>query len=143
MILVYTPVWKYASHYRLPVLIHTWEGQYDAPNLIAQVAAEYPDASFILGHAGGGTQGRLQAIKAAQTFKNIYLEFCGSFKATLRWEETLRQVDPEQVVYGTDTYTHDVAWELGRLLSADIDEQILRMILGENYQRILRKRVSP
>lgn len=137
---VFTPVWEYAARHHLPILIHTWEGQYDSPERVAKVAAAYPDALFLLGHAGGGAEGRAQAVRAAREQDNIYLEYCGSFTAKTRWEDTLGRVDRKKVVFGTDTWGHSIAWELGRLLSSDIDDQTMRLILGENMARILSMR---
>ncbi|MBE6884133.1 MAG: hypothetical protein E7487_05970 [Ruminococcaceae bacterium] len=134
-------VWKYAEAHHLPTLIHTWEGNEGNAARCATVAAKHPGAFFIFGHSGGGTAGREQAIEAAIRYPNVYLEFCGSFTARQKWEDTLKRVDPKRVLFGTDTYPHDIAWELGRLLSCDIDDATLRLILGENMQRLLAMRI--
>lgn len=135
---VYNPVWAYADKHRLPILIHTWENTEGTPEMIEPLAKKYSNAIFILGHSGGTTKGREQAIKAANRYNNIYLEFCGSFTAKQRWEDTVKRVDSNRVLFGTDTYPHDIAWELGRLLSCDIDDDTLRLILGENMKQVLK-----
>lgn len=133
-------IWRYAEVHRLPTLIHTWEGSAGTAARTEGVAAKHPDAFYIFGHSGGGTQGRDEAIAASVRCENIYLEFCGSFTARQRWEDTITKVDPKRVLFGTDTYPHDIAWELGRLLSCDIDDDTLRLILGENMKRLLEMR---
>ena len=112
---------------------------------IAEVAKQYPNATFIIGHTGGGTTGRRQceAIAKDSQYANCVFEFCGSFTTDVRWEDSLKEIDYRRVVFGSDTYVHDVAWELGRLLSLDIPEQQLEQILGANMQRILEKTQLP
>ena len=137
----YTPIWEYANKHRLPILFHSWEGACDTPDMIAQVAVKYPDATFLIGHSGGGDIGRLQAERACVSIPNVYLEFCGSFCAKRRWRETLDVVGADRVVFGTDAQAHDQAWELGRLLSEDVTDDELKLILSENIERIIARRI--
>jgi predicted TIM-barrel fold metal-dependent hydrolase len=76
----------------------------------------------------------------ALEFPNVFLETCGSFCTTRRWEDTLKSVPVSQVVYGTDAAAHDIHWELGRILSLDVSEEVLVPILGQNMRRILARR---
>ena len=48
----FEPVWKYADKHRLPILLHTWDDKYDAPKMLTDIVARYPNAMFILGHSG-------------------------------------------------------------------------------------------
>jgi predicted TIM-barrel fold metal-dependent hydrolase len=61
----FKPVWEYADGHHMPILLHTWEGNYDSPALLKDIAAEYSNAIFILGHSGGGDKGRREAIELA------------------------------------------------------------------------------
>jgi predicted TIM-barrel fold metal-dependent hydrolase len=130
-------MYEYANKYHLPILIHTWYGNYGNPYLLKDVAPKYPNAKFILGHSGGTDKGRIEAEKLAINNPNVYLEWCGSFLCTIPWEETISRVDNKQIVFGTDTFFHEPAWELGRLLSLDIEDEKLVPILGNNMERIL------
>ena len=71
---------------------------------------------------------------------NVYLEFCGSFTASIRWEDTIKRIGNDRIVYGSDALGHSMVWELGRLLSLDVPEETLIPILGTNMRRILSKR---
>ena len=137
----YNHCWEYAEKHHLPILFHSWEGIYDSPDMIATLAARYPNATFLIAHSGGGDIGRAQAVRACQNLDNVVLEFCGSFCARTTWEDTLSRIDPHKAVFGTDTYGHDQAWELGRLLSCDLGDDILDLILSKNIKRILSKRI--
>ena len=134
----FVPCFTYADRHRLHILIHTWEGEYGTAMQCAEVAKQYPHATFILGHSGGGSEGRHQCEQIAQDpqYGNCVFEFCGSFTTPVRWEDSLKRIDYHRVVYGTDTIVHDIAWELGRLLSLDIPDEQIEAILGRNMQRI-------
>ena len=137
----FIPMWTYANQHHLPVLSHTWGGDgFDSPVQFEDLVKEYPNVPFILGHAGGVDKGRLEAEELAQKYPNVYLEWCGSFCSTMCWEKTLKIVDPKQVVFGTDAMAHDFNWELGRLLSLEVTDQVLIAILGGNMRRILALR---
>ena len=133
-------MYQYAHDRRLPILIHTWDGPWDSPALLKDIVKQYPDAFFLLGHAGGGDGGRRQAVELARENPNVFLEFCGSFCSRIPWEQTFREVGPDQIVFGTDTTGHDAGWELGRYLSRDLPASMIRPALGANMRRILAAR---
>jgi hypothetical protein len=134
------PMWEYADRHRLPVLMHSWSGGLDSPAMARGIVSRHRDLSLLLAHAGGTDPGRAEAEALAAEFPNVFLETCGSFCTTRRWEDTLKGVPVSQVVYGTDAAAHDIHWELGRILSLDVSEEVLVPILGQNMRRILARR---
>ena len=136
----FEPMWEYADRHRLPVLMHSWNGEMDSPAMARGIVSRHHDLSLLLGHSGGGDEGRAEAEAMAVEFPNVFLETCGSFCTTRRWEETLKSVPVSKVVYGTDAAAHDIHWELGRILSLDVSEEVLVPILGQNMRRILARR---
>ncbi len=137
----YKPAWEYAAKRRMPILFHSWEGSCDTPEQIATVAEQYPDATFIIAHAGGGDAGRAQAESVCKRLPNVCLEYCGSFCSRRSWRDTLDAVGADRVIFGTDTEGHDPAWELGRLLSENVTDGELELILGKNLERVLARSV--
>lgn len=132
-------VWKYADKYCLPILIHTWNDKYNSPGILKDIVKKYSRAQFILGHSGGGTEGRLEAEELAMKNKNVYLEYCGSFTTPLDWVDTFDKAGFDNTVFGSDTYCHDLAWELGRLLSIPVPDQKLVPVFSSNFEKILSK----
>jgi hypothetical protein len=55
-----------------------------------EIVKKYPNAIFLLGHSGGGTPGRFEAIELAQNNDNVYLEFCGSFTTPELFENAIK-----------------------------------------------------
>jgi predicted TIM-barrel fold metal-dependent hydrolase len=136
----FNPMWAYANRHHLPVLSHTWEGPHNSPAQFKDIVKRYPNVSFILGHSGGGDSGRREAEALAQTHRNVYLEWCGSFCSSVQWEQTLRVIPSRQILFGTDAMAHEINWELARLLSLDVSDKVLIPILGGNMRRILAMR---
>ncbi len=68
------------------------------------------------------------------------LEWCGTFCGNAPWEKTIREVGNDRLVFGSDAMGHDWAWELGRLLSLEVEEEVLRPILGANMRAILARK---
>lgn len=132
-------VWEFAEKYRLPILIHTWEDNFNRPAMLEGITKKYKNAFFLLGHSGGGDIGRRESVDLAKKRKNVYLEFCGTFGSTTDWMETITEVGSEHVIFGSDAGMHDQAWELGRLLSIPLPDEIIRPILGLNFLKILEK----
>ncbi len=136
----FVPMWEYSQARRLPILMHTWIDAFNDPAMLADIAPAYPDATFILGHSGGSNHE--SAIKLALENPNVYLEWCGSFCSTQRWEEVIAKVGANRILYGSDAMAHSMDWELGRLLSLDLPDEKLIPILGANMRAILARRIS-
>ena len=135
----YVPAWEYADKYRLPVLLHTWDDSYNSPAMLGDIAGKYPNAGFLLGHSGGGTRGRIEAEALALRNRNVFLEFCGSFCTPRPFEESMKIVGTDRVVFGSDTGAHDQAWELGRYLSMPWPDKELVPGLGANFMKLLKR----
>ena len=147
----YNLVWEYANKHHMHILFHSFDKDNGKPckcataKQIAAIAKNYPNATFIIGHTGGGTEGRRECEQIAQDpqYSNCVFEFSGTFTTDICWEDSLQKIDYRRVVYGTDTVVHDIPWELGRLLSLNIPEAWLQEILGNNMQKILAKTQLP
>lgn len=135
----FSGLWEYADKHSLPILIHTWNDEFDSPAMLTAIVQKYKHAKFILGHSGGEDEGRLDAEALAQQFPNVILEFCGTFPSVIRWEDTLKRVSIKQIVYGTDSMSHNMVWELGRILSAELTDGQIGQILGTNIRKVLER----
>lgn len=133
----YIPMWKFSNKHHLPILLHTWNDSSNPPGFLKDIAPEYPNAKFILGHSGGGTSGRAEAVELSNENPNVFLEFCGSFTTPVDWLDTIEQVGIEKVLFGSDTGAHSLAWELGRFLSIPLPDEELLPALSENFKKIL------
>lgn len=160
----YAPVLTYAHSHRLLVLVHTWGGSaFDSPQLVAEVAEKYPDATFLMGHSGyGDWEG---AVRVARDFPNVYLELTAVYAAhdfsmlptgagppgpllpclhvNGIIEFMVAKASSKKIVFGTDMPWYSPHYAAGAVLFARIDDEARHDILHRNAERLLTPWLSP
>ncbi|NMA19621.1 MAG: amidohydrolase family protein [Lentisphaerae bacterium] len=137
----FTLMWEYAEKHHLPILQHVGNDPHNTPLMLIDVAGRYPNAKFLLGHAGGGAAGRLEAEELALRFPNVYLELCGTFCSERSVLESMQVLGNRCFIFGSDTAGHNQSYELAALLSIPLPDKQLIPILGENFDKILKDRI--
>ncbi len=131
------PIWRFAEERGAPILSHSWEEDARCrPKAFGQLAAAHPSIPFLLGHSGGTIAGRREAVAVAKEHKNIYLELCSSYLTCAELEWMVREVGAERILFGTDSPWLNPAYTLGRVAYANLSDEQLRLILGENAARL-------
>lgn len=123
------------------IMQHTWfktggKSGPDAstPSELAQLAAKFPEQKFLCAHAGGEWE---KGIRAVGDSPNILIETSG-FDATAGFiEMAVRELGAERIVFGSHLPSRSLGTELGKVIGAKISERDKRLILGENYRRLL------
>ena len=121
---------------------HTWFNSLgkqspgaSTPAELAVVAKRFPQQKFLCAHAGGEWE---QGIRAVRDQENILVETSG-FDATAGFiEMAVRALGAERIVFGSHLPSRSLGTELGKVIAARITEKEKRLILGENYRRLLR-----
>lgn len=124
------------------IMQHTWfktggkQGPGEStPSELAELAAKYPEQKFLCAHAGGEWE---QGIRAVAATPNILVETSG-FDATAGFiEMAVRELGAERIVFGSHLPSRSLGTELGKIVGADISENDRKLILGENYRRLLQ-----
>lgn len=136
---LYAPIWRFAAEYRLPILTHSWSvsdynpvQQYALPARFEAYVRAHPEATLILGHAGGRGRERADAVRMAVDYPNVYLDLAGDVFCYRLLEELLARVPVEKILFGSDYPWLDPAANLARVLLSDIDAAARAMILGGN-----------
>ena len=123
------------------IMQHTWfitSGKrypgMSTPTEMAAVVREYPEGKFICAHAGGEWE---RGIRAVNGIKNIAVETSG-FDATAGFiEMAVRELGERRIIFGSHLPSRSLGTELSKVIAADITGDAKRMILGENYRRML------
>lgn len=129
------PIYRFAEERNLTVLAHT--GSDAEPRFLETAAARFPGASFVCGHAGNADPYRRQAIDAARRCPNYYLETCSTFRTPGVIEELVSEAGAERVLYGSDQPLMDPRPQLGKIITADLDDRAKKLVLGGNARRLL------
>jgi len=153
----YVPALEYANEHRLLVLVHTWGGtKYNSPGQLAEVAALYPDATFLMGHSGYGEWD--VSVTAAHDLPNVVLEltavyaadnfallsFCPEWRGRASCpgingiiEYMVTRAGSQKIVFGTDLPWYNPHYAAGAILFAHIEDEERHNILHRNAERLL------
>ena len=126
------------------IMQHTWfkTGGKDGPgestpSELAELAARFPNQQFICAHAGGEWE---QGIRAVSDSPNILIETSG-FDATAGFiEMAVRELGADRIVFGSHLPSRSLGTELGKVLGAVVSDNDRRLILGENFRRLLNRK---
>ena len=103
---------------------------------MANIARRYPEATFIMGHIGGGGDWQW-AIKAIADTPNVYADIGGSVYDRPLIEESVRYLGAERLLFATDG-----AWSssVSKILGADISDEDKKTILaGRAFNKYLER----
>lgn len=106
--------WEAALRHGMPVVVHTGAGApFALPSLYIDVARRFPDLKIVLAHSGGSTY-YLEAIVAAKTCANIWLELSSLMPHHVA--EVLTHVEADRLMIGTDL-PESTAVEIGKIVA--------------------------
>jgi predicted TIM-barrel fold metal-dependent hydrolase len=132
------PIYRFANERGLTIIFHTGPEPQSLPRFIADIAPHFPNANFVAGHAGNTPDERAQAIAAAVAHANVYLETCSTFRTPGVIEQLVNEAGADRVLFGSDTPLMDPRVQLGKLITAQIDDIAKEKLLGLNARRLLR-----
>lgn len=135
----FRPIFRRAADFGKPVLVHTSSTALTAPLTVAQVAAEYRDIPFILGHMGRNIWE--PAIRAAEQ-RNVHLDPCCSFPDAPKIEQTVARVGAEKILFGSAMMENHPAYTIGMIEGAGLSDAQRRLIYHANAERLFRLPVS-
>jgi uncharacterized protein len=134
------PAFELANAHALPVLIHSWVGGGCRPELIGQVAADFPDATVILGHHGGGWAGFEETVEACRKHDNLVCDTCTSELTYKIVDRLTDAVGVERVLFGSDLPFLAQGAQIGKVIYSRISDDAKAKVLGENFLSILSRR---
>ena len=119
------------------LLFHDGTPAYAMPSQIGGLALEFPNARFLLSHAGLVHLWK-SALSWAETAANVWLGLCGP--PAYGCAEICRRLNGEKIVWGSDLGFPDIdpiPYRMGALTEAGIDQRILNKVFYENPQVLL------
>jgi len=124
------------SPHNLPILVHAWrrgtrleKGYQTLPSQVAELASSFPKSFFLMAHMGGDWEMGCREIAEAE---NVAVDTSGSINESGMVETAVDLLGAERVLFGTDAPSSGFLANLGKVLSAEIDEDEKRRILGLN-----------
>ncbi len=132
----YEPFFEYADRHSLPVLFHTWE---IADILhVAQIAARYRSAKFIIGHGAMRVwEVKREVVDAVRKYDNVFADTTISVAYDGAIEDTVSRIGADRLCYGSDVPFYDCRHVLGKVATSKLSDSDKEKILGLNAKRIL------
>jgi uncharacterized protein len=141
----YQRAWAFAAERHLPILTHSWSisehnpaQRYSTPERFEGYVRKFPQVRLVLGHAGGRGSGRREAVRMANEYPNVFLDFAGDIYCYRLIETLVESVPTEKILFGSDFPWMAPSTQLSRVLLADIDDQTKRRILVDNALAVYR-----
>lgn len=128
------PVVELAIEMGRPIYCHTGTPVHSTPYQMLELAARYPEGSFIVGHAAYSDYWNdlAAAVKAAP---NLYVDTSLHLASFIR--VIVEQVGADRVIYGSDSPRTAMEVEIEKITRYLHDEQSRRLIFGANLARVL------
>lgn len=132
----YHTAYSFAQERKCPVLIHVWGD--GAVSIIDKLAKQYPEAIFIMGHAGADFSAMELAIEVVNKHANVYVDLALSriYEGNVEW--FVSEIGSKKLLYGSDLPFMDPRPSFGRVAMAEISEEEKEDIFGLNIKRLLR-----
>jgi predicted TIM-barrel fold metal-dependent hydrolase len=128
------PLLEAAAELGMPVLAHS------TPDECDYLMTHVPQAPLVMAHMGGQPYAHgdwHRAVAVARKHANLLLDTATSQIDNGMLEFAVAELGPEKIVFGTDMPLLDPYTQLAKVTGAEIDERAKKLILGDNYVRIL------
>jgi predicted TIM-barrel fold metal-dependent hydrolase len=131
---------EFAAKHRAVVLAHSSEQNSLAADF-ARFANDFPEVQLIIAHIGCGWDGDLtHQVRALQQSRhgNLYADTSSARSITpglIEW--AVREAGAERILFGTDAPLYFTAMQRARIDSADLSDDVKRLILRENAVKLL------
>lgn len=131
-------IYDFASKRKLLILVHTWldDDPYGNQDIFAEVAIDYPDINWIMGHSGGPF-GSYHAVEIVKECNNIFLDLTLSMCPAQQIEYFVKEVGSERILFGTDNPFLDPRPQIGRVGLAEISHQDRINIFNGNAKKLI------
>jgi predicted TIM-barrel fold metal-dependent hydrolase len=123
----------------LPLLLAGGYPGFSHPSQIGDLARQFPDVTIIATHGGQLNISGLLLADAGRMLRanpNVIMETSGIYREDFI-EDTVAELGPERVVFGSNAPYMDQGFEAARVRLAHFDDAAKAAIGSENMQRIL------
>jgi len=138
----YIQWWKFADKHRLYALMHISDnvGGLEA---VGNLARQYSQVSFLIAHTGGNFAFAEKVVGLAKKCPNVFAELTLTPVTNGIIEWLCNEIGAKRVLFGTDAPMRDPRPQLGWVVFTRLTEKEKRLILGENFRRILTRGSFP
>ena len=138
----YFPIFEWANDHGIVIMSHSSHNlaqgnDLTLPKRFIPLAQRFENVRWVLAHSGNTESGQEQAVEAAKTCPNIYLETCTSYGQHGAIEFLVEGAGEDRVLFGSDMPLMDARMQVGRIVTADISDEAKKKVLGLNAIKLL------
>ncbi len=82
--------------------------------------------------------GRIEAVRMAKEYANVYLDFVGDIFCYHLIESLVKTIPAEKILFGSDFPWFDPRTHISQVLLAEIDNQLKQKILSDNARAVYK-----
>ncbi len=127
------PALEFANDKGCPILCHVWGRELDH---MEPLFGKYPNSTWLLAHAG--CVEREKYARVANTHENTVLEICFSRCPKGILEYFVGEGLEDKILWGSDSVFFASTHQFGRVLFAELSEQIKKKILCDNARQVFK-----
>lgn len=124
------PIVEVAEEYRVPVYIHSGDSIFCPPEAVARYSSETPNVNFV-------TSMSRRAPEASMDADNLYL-LSNPFPALAFQRGHANRYPVERLIFASEAPLGSQEVELTAVEQAELDEDMRKMIMGENLLTLLK-----
>jgi predicted TIM-barrel fold metal-dependent hydrolase len=137
---VWTPIFDWVNERGLAImtharLAHVPDRAFTVTERFTNLSERYPGIKWVMAHAAGAANA--DAINAAATLPNVYMETCSSSGTHRAVQHSVEGAGADRVLFGTDQPLLDPRNQIAKVLAADISDDAKRRVLGLNAVELL------
>lgn len=130
----FEPWWQFGHDHALYALFHISVG---GVGVVLDIAQRFPNLHCLIAHSGGSFAFAEQVVGVAKQAANISAELTLTPVTNGVIEYLCAEIGADRVLYGTDAPMRDPRPQLGWVVYTRLSEADKRLVLGENFRRIL------
>lgn len=138
----YDSLFDYTEKEGILTLCHTWDTEaMNRPIQFIRHLEKHPKLKVLIGHMGGTYRGCMDSMELSRKYENVYCDINGSLYSQIWIEELVKKVPVEKVVFSTDQVFNDPRIIVGRVLLSELTDREKELILCENFETIMGKKL--
>lgn len=137
------PFLEILQKHDIPLLFHSWyktvnKYRYESdPKDIAEMARKFPELRVLMAHVTGC---RFRGTQDIRKHKNVLIDTSGNQPEDGFVDYALDSLGSERVLFGSDYPGRDIATQLARVYSTEMDNETLENVLYKNAIRFFEGR---
>lgn len=131
----YDLIYGFANERGLMILNHDWQ----SPARMEELTRRYPNVRLVQAHSAGNWDGHREDdyFRVARDNEHAYVDICASPIFYDALEKLVPLAGEDNILFGSDMPFLSLGFAVGKVMMADLSDEIKQKILADNFLRAL------